>query len=162
MAITPLALRQNGLSTLTAALRHWVHAILPLSSCSRSTRMFLRGIMCCALVVVLLSCKSVEVVDRSEVQDVQKFRSVDTVVVRDSVFVSEKMRGDTVYLTRIEYRDRWRTQIVHDTIQDTQVVEKIIEQPPERYVPKFYKWCTVILFALLALVAARWWLKRKL
>ena len=118
--------------------------------------------MCCALVVVLLSCKSVEVVDRSEVQDVQKFRSVDTVVVRDSVFVSEKMRGDTVYLTRIEYRDRWRTQIVHDTIQDTQVVEKIIEQPPERYVPKFYKWCTVILFALLALVAARWWLKRKL
>ena len=118
--------------------------------------------MCCALVVVLLSCKSVEVVDRSEVQDVQKFRSVDTVVVRDSVFVSEKMRGDTVYLTRIEWRDRWRTQIVHDTIQDTQVIEKIIEQPPERYVPKFYKWCTVILFALLALVAARWWLKRKL
>jgi hypothetical protein len=64
------------------------------------------------------------------------------------VYIREMLRGDTVYLTRTQYRDRWRTQLVHDTIRDTQIVEKVIEKPPERYVPKFYKWCTGILFAL--------------
>ena len=97
----------------------------------------------CMIILALPSCRSVEVVGRSEVQDVQKFRSVDTVVVRDSVFVSEKQRGDTVYLTRVEWRDRWRTRMVHDTIHETQYIEKIIEKPPEKYIPNFYKHCTI-------------------
>ena len=88
-----------------------------------------------------VSCKSVEVVSSSEVQDVQKVRSVDTVVIRDSIYIREVMRGDTVYLTRTEFRDRWRTQLVHDTVHHTEFVEKIIEKPPEKYVPKFYKCC---------------------
>ena len=95
------------------------------------------------IILVLPSCKCHEVVSSSEVQDVQKFRSVDTIVVRDSVFVSEKQRGDTVYLTRVEWRDRWHTRMVHDTIHETQYIEKIIEQPPEKYMPNFYKHCTI-------------------
>ena len=94
-------------------------------------------------ILVLPSCRSHEVVSSSEVQDVQKFRSVETVVVRDSVFVSEKQRGDTVYLTRVEWRDRWHTRMVHDTIHETQYIEKIIEKPPEKYIPNFYKHCTI-------------------
>ena len=94
-------------------------------------------------ILVLPSCKCHEVVSSSEVQDVQKCRSVDTVVVRDSVFVSEVMKGDTVYLTRVEWRDRWRTRMVHDTIHETQYIEKIIEKPPEKYIPNFYKHCTI-------------------
>jgi hypothetical protein len=35
---------------------------------------------------------------------------------------------------------------VRDTVHNTQIVEKVIEHPPERYIPKFYKWCTGILF----------------
>ena len=42
-------------------------------------------------ILVSPSCKSVEVVGRSEVQDVQKFRSVDTVVVRDCVLVRDSV-----------------------------------------------------------------------
>ena len=64
-------------------------------------------------------------------------------------YVREVLKGDTVYLTRMQYRDRWRTRLVHDTIRDTQIVEKVIEHPPERYVPKFYKWCTGLFWALL-------------
>ena len=94
-------------------------------------------------ILVLPSCKCHEVVSSSEVQDVQKFRSVDTIVVRDSVFVREVMKGDTVYLTRVEWRDRWRTRMVHDTIHETQYIEKIIEKPPEKYIPNFYKHCTI-------------------
>ena len=97
----------------------------------------------CTMCLMSVSCRSHEVVSSSEVQDVQKFRSVDTVVVWDSVFVSEKQRGDTVYLTRVEWRDRWHTRMVHDTIHETQYIEKIIEKPPERYIPNFYKHCTI-------------------
>ena len=85
---------------------------------------------------------------------------MDTIVLRDSVYVSEWQKGDTVYLTRTEYRDRWRTHVVHDTVRHTEYVDRVVEKPPERYVPKFYKRCTILLFALLTLMALRWWLKR--
>ena len=175
MVMTILVLRQNGLSTLTAALRHWVHAILPLSSCSRSTRMFLRGIMCCALVIVCVGCKSVEVVGRSEVQEIQKCRSVDTVVVRDSVLVRdsvvqrERTIHDTVYITKEVYRDRLHSTLnaQHSTLADTIHIvkyrDRVIEHPPEKYVPKFYKWCTIALWAIGLLAIGywllKWWLK---
>ena len=104
-------------------------------------------------ILALPSCKchehcSTVVQNGSELFNV--VRSVDTVVVRDSVFVREVMKGDTVYLTRVEWRDRWRTHLVHDTIVRTDSIVQVIEHPPERYVPKFYKRCTIILFIILA------------
>ena len=99
-----------------------------------------------------VSCKTIDssqlTVDSFEVQ---KFRSVDTVVVRDSVFVSEKMRGDTVYLTRVEWRDRWRTRMVHDTIVRTDSIVQVIEHPPRKYIPSFHKWSTAAFWILIAL-----------
>ena len=83
-------------------------------------------------------------------------------VMHDSVYVREVQRGDTVYLTRTEWRDRWRTRLVHDTVRHTEYVDRVVEKPPERYVPKFYKWCTGLLFALLALAIGRFALKRLL
>ena len=85
----------------------------------------------------------------------------DTVYLRDSVFVSERQRGDTVYLTRVEWRDRWRTRVERDTVMDVRVEKEVVQLPPERYVPKFYRWCTGLLFALLTWVAMRWWLRTK-
>ena len=103
----------------------------------------------CTMCLMSPSCKTIDssqlTVDSFEVQ---KFRSVDTVVIRDSVFVSEKQRGDTVYLTRVEWRDRWRTRMVHDTIVRTDSIVQVIEHPPERYVPKFYRWCTIALWVI--------------
>ena len=92
---------------------------------------------------------------------IQRSARVDTVYLRDSVCVSEKQRGDTMYLTRVEWRDRWRTRVEKDTVMDVRVEKEVVQLPPERYVPKFYKWCTGLLFALLTLMVARWWLKRK-
>ncbi len=76
--------------------------------------------------------------------------AVDTVVIYDSVFIREIQQGDTVYLTRVEWRDRWRTQLVHDTIVHTDSIVQVIEHPPERYIPPFYKHCTTILWIILA------------
>ena len=79
-------------------------------------------------------------------------RSVDTIYLHDSVFVREVMRGDTVYLTRTEWRDKWRTRVVHDTVRHTEYVDRVVEKPPERYIPKFYKWCTGALWAVLGVL----------
>ena len=89
-------------------------------------------------------------------------RSVDTIYRHDSVYVREVQRGDTVYLTRTEWRDRWRTRLVHDTVRHTEYVDRVVEKPPERYVPKFYKWCTGLLMAILVLAIGRFALKRLL
>ena len=91
---------------------------------------------------------------------IQRSASVDTVYLRDSVFVSEKQRGDTVYLTRVEWRDRWRTRVERDTVMDVRVEKKVVQLPPERYVPKFYRWCTGLLLAILVLAIGRLALKR--
>ena len=108
-----------------------------------------------SLAITLLALPSCKTVDSSQLTidnfEVQKFRSVDTVVVRDSVFVSERQRGDTVYLTRVEWRDRWRTQLVHDTIVRVDSIVQVIEHPPERYVPPFYKRCTIALWVAVIL-----------
>ncbi len=74
----------------------------------------------------------------------------DTVVIHDSIFVREYMAGDTIYRDRIQYRDRWRTHIVHDTVLRTDSIVQIIDPPPERYIPPFYKRCTIILWIILA------------
>ena len=87
-------------------------------------------------------------------------RSVDTVVVRDSVFVSERQKGDTVYLTRVEWRDRWRTRIERDTVVDVRIEKEGVQLPPERYVPPFYKRCTIALWVIIALIIGYWVLKR--
>ena len=109
------------------------------------------GILC-TMCLMSVSCKTIDssqlTVDSFEVQ---KFRSVDTVVVRDSVFVSEKQRGDTVYLTRVEWRDRWRTRMVHDTIVRTDSIVQVIDHPPRKYIPSFHRWSTAAFWILIAL-----------
>ena len=87
-------------------------------------------------------------------------RSVDTVVVRDSVFVSERQKGDTVYLTRVEWRDRWRTRIERDTVVDVRIEKEVVQLPPERYVPPFYKRCTIALWVIIALIIGYWAMRR--
>ena len=117
-------------------------------------------------IIFLASCRSVSSVQEVRSSEVLKFRSVDTIVMRDSVFVRERTMGDTVYLTRTEWRERWRTQIVHDTIRDTQYITQVIEKPPVRYVPKFYRWCTIALWAIglsaIGYWLVKWWLRRRL
>ena len=130
--------------------------------------MLILSMMC----LMSVSCKSLEVVSSSEVQNVQKCRSVDTVVVRDSVLVRdsvvqrERTIHDTVYVTKEVYRDRLHSTLnsqlstLADTIHIVEYRDRVVEHPPERYVPKFYKWCTGLLWAIGLLVIGYWALKR--
>ena len=119
------------------------------------------------IILVLPSCRSVDPGLYTLHRDSVAYtihQTIDTIVMRDSVYVREVMRGDTVYLTRTEWRDRWRTRVVHDTVRHTEYVDRVVEKPPERYVPKFYRWCTGLLFAIglwaIGYGLLKWWLKR--
>ncbi len=118
---------------------------------------FVRVLSMGIIILASASCsstKSMPVVQSNDTTSfIQRSARVDTVYLHDSVFVSEKMRGDTVYLTRVEWRDRWRTRVERDTVMDVQVEKEVVQLPPERYVPAFYKWCTIALWAIAAVAA---------
>ena len=127
------------------------------------------------ILLVLPSCKSHNIpriaqidTDRNESHFLQH---VDTVMVRDSVYrhdsviYRERTIHDTVYITKEVYRDRLEARgerqkaVRTDTVVVTEWREKVIELPPERYVPKFYKWCTGLLWAIGLLAIGYWLLK---
>ena len=108
-----------------------------------------------SMVIIILALPSCKSLDPTIVTSATSMASAtththDTVVIYDSIFVREYMAGDTIYRDRIQYRDRWRTHIVHDTILRTDSIVQVIEPPPERYIPPFYKRCTTILWIILA------------
>ena len=138
--------------------------------------MIFKGIMCYALVFACVSCKSVDLSDtyhstlnsqHSTLTDTVVQR--DSVVLHDSVIYRERTVHDTVYITKEVFRNQRLStlDIQHSTKADTvRVVEyrdRVIEHPPEKYVPKFYKWCTIILFIILAAgimyIATKWYIK---
>lgn len=125
---------------------------------------FVRVLSMGIIILASASCsstKSMPVVQNNDTTSfIQRSARVDTFYLRDSVFVSEKQRGDTVYLTRVEWRDRWRTRVERDTVMDVRVEKEVVQLPPERYVPKFYRWCTGLLLAILVLAIGRLALKR--
>ena len=128
---------------------------------------FVQGLSMVIILLVSVSCKSLESVPQITRMDTDKHEShvlqrVDTIYRHDSVYVREVMRGDTVYLTRTEWRDRWRTRLVHDTIHDTQYITKTIEHPPERYVPKFYKTSTILFYLLILVIIGCVFIKLRL
>ena len=116
-------------------------------------------------ILVLPSCRShnTPLISRMDTNSYQvhALQRIDTVLQHDSVYVREVIRGDTVYLTHTEYRDRWRIREVHDTIHNTQYITQTIEHPPEKYIPKFYKWTTALLFILLFILGVRIYIKLK-
>ena len=134
----------------------------------------------CTICLLSVSCKSVEVVSSSEVQDVQKVWSVDTVVLRDTVYrhdsviYRERTVLDTVYITKEVYRDRLHSTLnsqlstLADTIHIVEYRDRVVEKPPEKYVPGFYKNCTWLFFILLLLLVGiivfkvwRWFLIKR-
>ena len=116
----------------------------------------------CMMCLVSASCRSVDTTTLHHTTQhyTTLHNSVDTVVVRDSVFVSERQKGDTVYLTRVEWRDRWRTRIERDTVVDVRIEKEVVQLPPERYVPPFYKRCTIALWVIIALIIGYWAIRR--
>ena len=132
------------------------------------------------ILLALPSCKSVE--PTTQYHATQHYTTLhnavdtlalrDSVVLRDSVIFRERTIHDTVYITKEVYRDRLHSTLnsQHSTLKDTVVVtewrEKVIDHPPRKYIPPFYKHCTIILFIILAAgvvyIVGKWYIKSRL
>ena len=96
----------------------------------------------------------------------------DTLYRHDSIIYRERTIHDTVYITKEVYRDRLHSTLnsqlstLADTIHIVEYRDRVIEHPPERYIPPFYKRCTIILWILLAIgivyIVGKYTLKIKL
>ena len=125
-----------------------------------------------SMVIIILasescsSTKSMPVVQSNDTTSfIQRSARVDTLILRDTIYrhdsiiYRERTIHDTVYVTKEVYRDALNSkfQIQNSTKTDTVIVtewrEKVIEHPPKRYIPPFYKRCTIIFWILIAGVA---------
>ena len=131
----------------------------------------------CMMCHVSVSCRSVEpVTANTHHSSLVAHHSTDTNhssliahhLLHDSVIYRERTIHDTVYITKEVYRDRLeaigeRQKAVRvDTVVVTEWRERVVEHPPERYVPKFYKWCTGLLWVIVTLAIGYWLLRWRL
>lgn len=88
----------------------------------------------------------------------------DSLFFRDSIYIREKLKGDTMYIS--EYRDRivWRDKHIHDTTfiakHDTTIVEKPV--PAELSTSQKMKLKTFNWLLLAALGLAGWTFRKPL
>lgn len=112
--------------------------------------------------VALSSC-SPKIVERVVVQhDTTTVHHRDTTYRRDSVYIREWMKGDTVYVDRYRdryvFRDRWRDSVTVREVHDTTAVQVEVEKPlswAQKAKIGAFPW------VLLALLGALVWIFRK-
>ena len=130
----------------------------------------------CTICLLSVSCRSVDpslyTLHRDSVaytlhQRVDTLILCDTVYRHDSVIYRERTVLDTVYITKEVYRDRLHSTLnsqlstLADTIHIVEYRDRVIEHPPEKYVPKFYKWSTALFFILLLILGLGVFIKIK-
>ncbi|MCR4859968.1 MAG: hypothetical protein K5910_04825 [Bacteroidales bacterium] len=92
-----------------------------------------RSVVLVLLSAILASC-SPKIVERIVVQhDTTTVHHRDTTFRRDSVYIREWMKGDTVYIEKYKdryiFRDRWRDSVSVREVHDTTAVEVKVEKP---------------------------------
>ena len=107
------------------------------------------------LLLLLVSCRGTHTVVSSETDSTERVKIVrdtvrlvshqrDTLVLRDSVFTSEKTVGDTVRIETTRWRTEWKTLVRTDTVwrwrtdsaatvSETQKSVKETQNLPSRY-----------------------------
>lgn len=126
-------------------------------------------ILTIALCGVLCSCRSVRYIEVPRVsRDTLRVVQVETRrdSVRDSIFLREFVRGDTVYMVKYIERQKWRDRWRVDTVQAVRVDSVGVPYPVERKVSRWdkvrYMWrgaAVGLVFAVVAVAVV--WLRRR-
>ncbi len=117
---------------------------------------------CLLLLVLLLSSCARKVyvpVETVRVDTLVKLAvRVDSVRLTDSVYVSEKVVGDTVFIVRTRTQWRERVKLVTDTVYRSRVdtVTKVVEVPVKDEKLKIKKWWVAALLLGAALLSLRY------
>lgn len=89
----------------------------------------------------------------------------DTLITKDSVYIREWLKGDTVYIEKYKdkyvFRDRWRDSISVREVHDTTTVEKKVEREftwAEKTKMRLFPWLLAAVIGLTAWTTKKWWL----
>lgn len=125
-----------------------------------------RGVLVVVLFSLLSGC-SPKIVERVHTEYVtQEVHHRDTIITKDSVYIKEWMKGDTVYVReyrdRFVYRDRWRDSVQVREVHDTTAVEVKVEKPlswSQKAKIGAFPWLVIGFLGLLIWVTKKWWLR---
>ena len=126
------------------------------------------GILVCLLLSLLTGCKTVQYIPvetvRTDTAYITK-QQRDSIIIRDSIYVHEYQRGDTIYRDRIQFRDRWRDRWRTDTIYRSRTDSIAVPYPVEKPLTRWQRFCldygkmttgaTIALVLLLAIWAVK-------
>ena len=134
--------------------------------------------LCLLFLVFLASCKSLDsvqcTIDSVHHNSISQLSSLNSQLstVHDSIVYRERIVHDTVFITKEVYRDKQLSTLnsqlstIADTIHVVEYRDRVVEHPPKRYIPPFYKRCTIILFIILAAgvvcIVGKWYIKSRL
>ena len=119
--------------------------------------------LCLLFLVFLASCKSLDsvqcTIDSVHHNSVSQLSTLNSQLstIHDSIVYRERIVHDTVFITKEVYRDKQlstancQLSTVADTIHVVEYRDRVVEHPPERYIPPFYKRCTIVLWIIIAL-----------
>lgn len=117
------------------------------------------------LTLLLAGCRTkyVAVPEYRYRDSVQVRHERDSVYLHDSVYVSERMAGDTVYLTRYRERTLYRDRLHTDTLRTARTDSICVPYPVERRVEVTPPWSWyVLLYAVAVTVLAGFLIRRRL
>ena len=119
--------------------------------------------LCLLFLVFLASCKSLDsvqcTIDSVHHNSISQLSSLNSQLstVHDSIVYRERIVHDTVFITKEVYRDKQLSTVnsqlstIADTIHVVEYRDRIVDHPPKRYIPPFYKRCTIVLWIIIAL-----------
>lgn len=117
------------------------------------------------LTLLLAGCRTkyVAVPEYRYRDSVQVRHERDSVFLHDSVYVSEMVTGDTVYLTRYRERTLYRDRLHTDTLRTARTDSICVPYPVERRVEVTPQWAWyILLYAAAATILVVFLAKRKL
>lgn len=92
----------------------------------------------------------------------------DTVSIRDSVYVNQWQRGDTVWVERVKWKTVWENHTAHDTVYKSRTDSVPVPYPVEVEVPAGLTWwqklkidIAEIVLAALAIAGTVWIIRKK-
>ena len=115
------------------------------------------------ILLALPSCKSLDsvqcTIDSVHHNSVSQLSSLNSQLstIHDSIVYRERIVHDTVFITKEVYRDKQLSTLnsqlstIADTIHVVEYRDRIVDHPPKRYIPPFYKRCTIVLWIIIAL-----------
>ena len=126
------------------------------------------ALMVCLFIALLCAGCSHRVVETVVVRTdtlIQTKVEKDSVVHRDSVWVHEWQKGDTVYMEKVKWMERWRDRLLTDTLYISKTDTVAVKDVVVKEVAKPMGWCAKtfmivgILASLILIVIFVWKIK---